>query len=207
MSRVLRARRNPSMADNLPSMAWLRKKLGLGIEIGDVFLEAEERVQESQEAWDDPLEDDELREKTWAYLNNYYNDLVRHVNRFTNPIRIFRAVGLVNGVETLRTDALGVYWTWDREFAEVYWSSGEHGGIGPRRTTTPFVIEAHVDPADVDWEGTLVAYMTYLSEREVRLRKGAPVHVVAVYDFSTLERVQVRGAFDARANPHRKRRR
>jgi hypothetical protein len=188
------------MSDRLPSMTWLRKTLGLGIEDRDVWLEAEERVQESQEAWDDPLEDDELREKTWAYLNNYYNDLVRHVNRFTNPIRIFRAVGLVNGVETLRTDALGVYWTWDREFAEVYWSSDE------RETTTTFVIEAHVDPADVDWEGTLLAYMTYLSEREVRLREGAPVHVVAVYDFSTPERVQVRGAFDARANPRRTRR-
>jgi len=198
-------RRNPSMVDmsaNLPSMAWLRKNATVDIEEGGAFFDAKERVQEiAEENGEEPPEDEELEEAVWDYLGDVvYADFALDVRRFTNPIRIFRAVALANGVGTLRTHELGVYWTWDKYAAEPYWGGTEHL---PSETQT-FVIEALVAPADVNWESTLIANMTRPGEKEVTLLEGAPVQIVAVYDDAW---VKVRGAFDARANPHRKRRR
>jgi hypothetical protein len=200
-------RRNPStvdMSDNLPSMAWLRENAAVDIEEGNAFFDAKERVQEwAEEKGEDPPEDEELREAVWDYLGDVvYADFALEVQKFTTPIRIFRAVALaaVGGVDTLRTHELGVYWTWDEYAAEPYWGGIKH----PARETTTFVIEALVTPADVNWESTLIANMTRPEEKEVTLREGAPVRVVAVYDLSAKERV--RGAFDARANPRRTRR-
>jgi hypothetical protein len=208
MARALRARRNPStvdMSDNLPSMAWLRENAAVDIEEGGAFFDAKERVQEiAEENGEEPPEDEELEEAVWDYLGDVvYADFALEVQKFTTPIRIFRAVALtaVGGVDTLRTHELGVYWTWDKYAAEPYWGGVEH----PARETTTFVIEALVAPADVNWESTLIANMTRPEEKEVTLREGAPVRVVAVYDLSAKERV--RGNFNARANPRRARRR
>lgn len=201
-------RRNPStvdMSDNLPSMAWLRENAAVDIEEGNAFFDAKERVQEwAEERGEEPPEDEELEEAVWDYLGDVvYADFALEVQKFTTPIRIFRAVALadVGGVDTLRMHELGVYWTWDEYAAEPYWGGRAH----PARDTTTFMIEAHVAPADVNWEVTLIANMTRPEEKEVTLRKGALVRVVAVYDLSTKERV--RGNFNARANPRRKRRR
>jgi hypothetical protein len=197
-------RRNPRHR-KLPSMTWLRANAVDDIEEGHAFFDAKERVQEiAEENGEEPPEDEQLREAVWDYLGDVtYADFALEVRKFTNPIRIFRAVALaaVGGVDTLRTHELGVYWTWDEYAAEPYWGGVEH----PARETTTFVIEALVAPADVNWESTLIANMTRPEEKEVTLREGAPVRVVAVYDLSAKERV--RGEFDARANPHRKRRR
>jgi cation transport regulator ChaB len=192
------------MADNLPSMAWLRENATGSIENGDLFREAFDAALEERgyADYEDLPEDeellDEVKEVAWASLKHGYSDFKRIVRGFTNPIRIFRAVDLVD-VTALRTDALGVYWTWDKGSAESYWAD--------RRTKKKtFIIEALVDPAAVDWGRTLIANMSLYFENEVTLLEGAPVHVVAVYDVAAGEDVVARGAFDARANPRRTRR-
>lgn len=193
-------RRNPRHR-KLPSMAWLRANAVDDIEEGHAFFDAKERVQEiAEENGEEPPEDEELREAAWDYLGDVaYADFALEVRKFTNPIRIFRAVMLADGVGTLRTHELGVYWTWDEHAAEPYWGDVEH----PAGNTELFVIEGRVSPADVNWESTLIANMMRPGEKEVTLREEAPVQIVAIRDASGQ---RVRGAFDARANPRRTRR-
>lgn len=71
----------------------------------------------------------------------------------------------------------GIYWSWDEEAAQAHW--GNHNG-----TNTEWMLEAAVDEDAVDWIETLARNVmpVWEEEREIRLKKDAPVEIAAYYE-------------------------
>jgi len=173
----------------VPSLEWLREELreeGL-----------EKHVQDSFKGWIKELdisEDATETERLEAAWQAYYEWLVTRISDFGTTV--YRAVRL-KSLDDLRIDRLGDFWTWDAYAAEPYWAEGTGGD---------YIIEGIVSREHVDWEKTLLANVFLPDEKEIFIKVGAPVYVVSVKDMYGGEEV-LRGGFNARANPHRKRRR
>lgn len=92
---------------------------------------------------------------------------------------------------TMQGKRLGIYWTIDKELAEVY--SG-HGGVN-HPTKYPgdsmvVVIETEIHENYIDWERTLFARIDYEygdQEEEITLFKGTPIKILYLYDKDTGE--------------------
>ena len=81
----------------------------------------------------------------------------------------------------------GVYWCWNKGYAEAYWGDPHnHEGAG----THKFLIHAFLPVDHIDWTQTLMmnANPDYEEEYEVRVKDKAPVEIIGVEN---------RGAFHA----------
>lgn len=181
-----RRRKNP--VPPVPSLEWLREELR--------EVHRERYVQDNFMDWiveDLDISEDateaELLEAAWQA---YYDWLVARISDFGTTV--YRAVRL-KSLDDLRIDRLGDFWTWDADAAEPYWAEGTGGD---------YIIEGIVSREHVDWEKTLYANALLPDEKEIFVMDGAPVYVVSVKEMGYDE--VLRGGFNARANPRRKRR-
>lgn len=79
------------------------------------------------------------------------------------------------------TTALGVHWTFTPDEWEM------HSVWGGRNAGVDIVIHAEVSEEHIDWFNTYMANMDYYSgdqENEIRIKPGAPLHVLQVLDES-----------------------
>ena len=95
-------------------------------------------------------------------------------------VTLYRAV-MVESADGVELQALGIYWTWDKELADPYWGVARYspGAIVP----DPVVLKAVVLRKDIDWatSGALLA-LRGQDEGEIRVRKGAKVFLVSMGD-------------------------
>jgi hypothetical protein len=122
----------------------------------------------------------------------------RDVLKFTDPLVLFRAVN-VPSLPSIRTEGVGVYWTYDPRYARDYMA----GSKSAARPEDMKILVAVVRPEDVDWPLTIALNIWADTEKEIRLKPGAPVKIVAIYDGDgelVSERVR-----EARANPRTRR--
>ena len=127
-----------------------------------------------------------------------YRAFRRDVLKFTDPLVLFRAVN-VPSLPSIRTEGVGVYWTYDPRYARDY-MAGSRGAASPEDMK---ILVAVVRPEDVDWPLTVALNIWADTEKEIRLKAGAPVKILSIYDGDG-ELVSARER-DARANPRRAR--
>jgi hypothetical protein len=131
-----------------------------------------------------------------------YGTFRRDVLKFTDPLVLFRAVN-VPSLPSIRTEGVGVYWTYDPRYARDYMA----GSKSMARPEDMKILVAVVRPEDVDWPLTIALNIWADTEKEIRLKKGAEVKIISIYDGDgELVSARVR---EARANPsarHRVRR-
>ena len=186
---IKRTRHNP--VPPVPSLEWLREELreeGREKYVQDSFMFMD-WVTEDLDISEDATAT-ELLEAAWQA---YYEGLVARISYFDTTV--YRAVRL-KSLDDLRVDRLGHFWTWDTEAPEAYWGKGAGGD---------YIIEGIVSREHVDWGETLRANAIHPDEKEIFIKVGAPIYVVSVKEMGDEE--VLRGGFNARANPHRKRRR
>ena len=126
-----------------------------------------------------------------AYESEYKG--FREVARgFTVPLRIYRSVTL-SDPDTLRIDPIGEYWTWDGRTAEAYAADDLY---------EPYLLVGEVAPEDVNWLDTAVRNTVRASEKEITVKRGHRVRLLAVLDpDGNVISTEVR---EARANPRRR---
>jgi hypothetical protein len=187
-----RRRKNP--VPPVPSLEWLREELReegrekyVENNVPDFYEDALAYVRDTLPE-DTPEE--QLLGAAWVL---YYDWLVERISGFDT--KVYRAVRL-ESLADLRVDRLGHFWTWDTDAAEPYWGKG---------SGRDYLIEGIVRREHVDWGETLRANAIHPDEKEIFVMDGAPVYVVSVKEMGYDE--VLRGGFNARANPHRKRRR
>jgi hypothetical protein len=105
----------------------------------------------------------------------------------TGKLRIYRA--LLVGEDYLnhlisQGKHLGIYWTLDKNLADVY---GSDGRIRHTKTSNGLivVIEADIHEDYIDWERTLFARIDHEygdREEEITLFKGTPIKILYLYD-------------------------
>lgn len=186
----MRRRSNPTPP--FPSLEWLREELREDGYEGYV----EERVPEFEEdclglvrdTFPKGTPDKQLLDAAWA---TYYEWLLERLAEVGT--KVYRAVRL-DALDDLRLEHLGFYWTWDEEAAEPYWGKG-YG--------KDYILEGVVDQEHIDWERTLRANAINPDEKEVFIKDGSPIYVVAVREAGYDEILL--GGFRARANPRRRR--
>ena len=163
-----RGSRNSLVLRYLPAVSDLRSLRGEEVE--RVTGIVEEALADADED-DEDIGIDEARERAWEKLeySYIYQSFWDNMSHLTVPVRVYRAVGLAS-VESLNTDALGVYWSWSREGATAYYSRG--GDV--------YVLEGVVAPQDVDWLETTVANLAAPEEKEITLKEGATIREVKV---------------------------
>jgi hypothetical protein len=187
-----RRRKNP--VPPVPSLEWLREELREEGREKAVENNVPEFYEDALDYVRDTLPEDtpeeQLLDAAWAL---YYDWLVARISGFDT--KVYRAVRL-KSLDDLRIDRLGDFWTWDEDAAEPYWAEGAGGD---------YIIEGIVSREHVDWEKTLYANAILPDEKEIFIKVGAPIYVVSVKEMGDDE--VLRGDFNARANPHRKRRR
>ena len=123
-----------------------------------------------------------------------YRAFRRDVLKFTDPLVLFRAVN-VPSLPSIRTEGVGIYWTYDPRYARDYMA----GSKSAARPEDMKILVAVVRPEDVDWPLTVALNIWADTEKEIRLKTGAPVKIIAIYDGDG-ELVSARER-DARANP------
>lgn len=120
----------------------------------------------------------------------------RDVRKFTDPLVLFRAVN-VPSLPSIRMEGVGVYWTYDPSFARDYMVSVVNADPADLK-----ILVGIVRPEDVNWPATLALNMWADTEKEIRLKEGAEVKIISIYDGDgELVSARVR---EARANPRRR---
>lgn len=112
------------------------------------------------------------------YLGDAKSNLLQVIDYKTGKICIYRALRVEDKwIEHLKSQGkhLGIYWTWDKEKAEVYW------GLEDEEVDSKVyaIIEAEVDEKNVNWEETIEmnANPHYYQECEIRLFKNTPISI------------------------------
>lgn len=116
--------------------------------------------------------EEKAREFAEDELSNQYHEWMYKYRELQFPLMIYRALS-INGLEDLKTDGVGVYWSDDPDCAVPHW-----GGGAPT-----YVLEGEIQEDAVDWPSTLNVNMdpgTGEDEQEIRLKPGARVRVVRV---------------------------
>ncbi len=95
-------------------------------------------------------------------------------------IEVWRSIGLghdkhQNNVFTDITEkykGVGIYWTWNKDSAEAYWTEGGE----------EYVLHGFIRPQDVDWDTTIYMNISsFAEEKEIRLNKSS----VLIHGFYT----------------------
>ena len=121
-----------------------------------------------------------------SYLRRALNQLLESSAPFfsAGSATLYRAVLLPESVpwrETLRTERMGLSWTFDRAAARVYFTERD-GDRNFDDALDGTIIEAVVGTGSVHWETTLIHTSLYEEEREVRLLPEQPLLLTAVGD-------------------------
>jgi len=109
------------------------------------------------------------------YDVEYLYDLKDAIYDSKDPYRlkIYRAITLPKNVEELDDyNGVGVYWTYDKEKAEAYWS----------KHNREFILEGWVYSNGIDWEETVYKSIYIMKdEREIFLYNETPIELTSVY--------------------------
>lgn len=135
---------------------------------------------------------DEIREMVEEVYEGAYKEFREVAREFTVPLRIYRLVTL-SDPDTLRVDPIGEYWTWDGRSAEAY---------NAAHLYEPYLLVGEVEPENVNWLDTAVRNTVRESEREITVKRGHRVRLLAVLDPDG--NVVSTGVREARANPRRR---
>ena len=112
---------------------------------------------------------------------------------FTVPLRVYRAVALASP-DDLRLDPIGAYWAWDARYAKA-WDADEY-------EEDIYLLVGEVAPEDVNWFDTTVRNTVRPDEKEIAVKRGHRVRLLAVLDpDGNVISTEVR---EARANPRRR---
>ena len=112
--------------------------------------------------------------KTADEIETEYNGWVNTYSKMKFPLTVWRVVTLPNGLEDLRVNPIGVYWSWNIDSAEAMHGTGRDGGNN-------WLLEARIERKDVDWWNTLSANLhPYLGEDEceITLKHGAKIQLI-----------------------------
>jgi hypothetical protein len=93
----------------------------------------------------------------------------------TYPMKVWRVITLPDGIDSLNTNSVGIYWSWDMDAAESHSGTGRHGGNN-------WLLEAEIQNNDIDWYGTLLANIepgNGADECEIRLKPGAQIKLIS----------------------------
>lgn len=110
----------------------------------------------------------------------YYEDLESAVWKSEREgdgkrMLIYRAVTLpntINNLEELEYNGVGVYWTYDFDKAEAYWSAHDR----------EFILTAYADTNSIDWETTVHHSIYNLKEeKEIKIWDGADLELVGIF--------------------------
>lgn len=111
---------------------------------------------------------------------DYFDELQSAIWKSTKDgddsrLLVYRAVTLpdtIENLEELKYSGVGVYWTYDFDKAEAYWSNHNR----------EFILCAYADTNCIDWE-TTVHHSIYglKEEREIKIWKGADLELVSVF--------------------------
>lgn len=113
-----------------------------------------------------------------GYFTSLFNSLKTGYLAVTFPHKVYRMVA-IDSIDHLRTEAIGIYWAWNEEHAQVYW---RRQGENPVDT----LLEATITSDDVDWYSTIKANLDVSTgevENEATLKEHRPL---------TIERYAVR---------------
>jgi len=132
---------------------------------------------------------DEFKDTFVRSLNNlfekcnseYFYDLENAIYNSEDPkrLQIYRAITLPSNIEELDDyDGIGIYWTYDMDKSEAYWS----------RYHRDFILEGWVYTEGIDWKQTVYASLYGLKEeREIRLYSETPIQLTNVYMESSFD--------------------
>lgn len=91
-----------------------------------------------------------------------------------NTIRVWR---MITAPENWKPEErhVGIYWSWSANAAEAHWGEFHLDYIR-------WTLEAEVEAHQIDWPKTLYqnALTAYCDEKEIRLKKDTPVHLLKV---------------------------
>jgi hypothetical protein len=91
------------------------------------------------------------------------------LNELKFPLTVYRAVKLTNGMVDLKTEGVGIYWTYSPRVAE-HW-------MFPTRPV--WILRATAEYDQVDWGKTRDLNTKFEVEREIRLLAGARLRINA----------------------------
>lgn len=102
-------------------------------------------------------------------LHAAYNTVADNFN--SGSIKIYRMITAPEDWEPEPDGSLGIYWSWDRDYAHTFW--GSDMGNNPNGDNTKWLITATATSDDLDWFTTLVANAqpSFENEREITLKK------------------------------------
>jgi GNAT superfamily N-acetyltransferase len=123
------------------------------------------------------MDDERLDEEAlWDDTERRYNySWAGSKTRWEFPMTLYRMVRLEGGLASFRTQDAGVYWALSEKDAMDYWAFGL---MGPDAES--WVVKGRVNEEAMDRELTLLHDILYPEERQVVLKGGAPVQVLAV---------------------------
>lgn len=121
---------------------------------------------------------------------NRIDDAKRNItsNIESGKLRIYRA--MLVGEDYLnhlisQGKHLGIFWTLDKDLADVYNSSGYVSHKTDVNNSSTVVIETEISEDYIDWEQTLLARIDIDygdKEEEITLFKGTPIKILYLYD-------------------------
>lgn len=100
-----------------------------------------------------------------------YDGIIRE---YKDGIPCYRAISIKPGVDPVRIEKVGIYWSIDRKGAQAYWDELMDGD--------EVVFVGVVDVNNIDWYGTMCARLTphYAGEFEVRFKEGSRIFVKSI---------------------------
>ena len=110
-------------------------------------------------------------------------------NRFRNihlslgdPLVLYRSVTVQHGIQDLRTDAMGIYWSYNDEGAKPYWPESDEDEVA-------ITVQARVPFDGVDWMGTIYSALMG-SANEIVVREGTTILLTQYGEDDPLVRMQ-----------------
>jgi len=189
-------------AAGLPSFnAWVKKSGGIWKVLDQYDVDTAETYGYGLEEPDDTPAakkryEKELGKRALADFQERYENLIAEYQSWQFPMDVFRCISLPSGenaqqqhlfpdtpqaklqqgLQAIKYQGVGIYWSWDENSAECHWGSG-----GPNVT-----LHGIINKNNVDWEGTLYANMFPAlgdDEKEVRLIEGTQFELEGIqYD-------------------------
>ena len=104
-----------------------------------------------------------------------YDKMVEFFDKAQYPMTIYRALRL-DKPEDLKTEGIGIYWTWD-EKAALPDGKADFGGDRGKKI---YVLRAEANEGDIDWHQTFHSKYRYPEEKEVNLNDHAAIKLTGM---------------------------
>ena len=146
----------------------------------DTYFDEYKRENDIEEDWDDfDSNDEEFNEWLWDELESKFYDVQSNLySQIKNgKITIYRAIHVIEDWVTYlekQGKHLGIYWTYDKDSVDTYWSDDKRG------QTKDVIIETNIPEQYVDWNETYLLNMDLSlgdMEKEIRLFKNTPLKI------------------------------